>query len=1066
MSKANHIQSAMRSHTLVMAVVAALVAFGIYALPKMNKDEFPQFTMRIGVVAAVYPGATAEEVQEQVTKPLESYLFAFNEVNKRNTYSISRDGIAYIFVALNKSVKDAHPVWTKIRGGMSLFKLTSLPQGLVAVAVVDDFGSTSSLLLSIASDERSPRELEHFTDQICAQLRTIPQMGAVKVSGKQKEEIAVTLDVQRMTKYSISQNLIFAELAAQGFRSVTGEVNNPDGTALVHVDIPYESEYEIGEQIVFPDPITGQNIRLRDIATIERRYQQPENWIKFYDKGEPGRECILVSVEMTPGNNIVAFGKAVDKVLDHQRQILPPDIVITKVTDQPDVVNTSVLNFLRDLLESVIIVILVMLILFPIRTALVSSTGLPVCIAVTLGIMYLIGMELNTVTLAALIVVLGMVVDDSVIVIDGYTDMLDKGHSSWYSAVTSTSSLFVPMSIATCSVSAMFFPMLKTMNGEMGDFIQFFPWAIFIALTCSIFYAVYIIPYLSTRLIKQQQSSRMLPFERAQKWFFTRLQNGFDRLLKTCFRHPWLTIGFSLMMIGLGFGFFFMNNIQFMPKAERKVFAVEIHLTEGSSLEQTEQVADSLARILQKDKRVVGITSFVGKSSPRFHTAYAPQMPAPNYGQFIVSTVSTRATEDLINEYMPVYENAFPNAYCRFKQLDYQVVNNPVEVHIQGTDYALMEPLADSIRQFMAGIPEMTWIHSTGEETMQTIRIRLKDDEATRLGITQATLSMYLNGCLKGRGMTSLWQDGIKTPVILYTAGAGDLSFEDICDMMIPSPLPNVWVPLRQIADITPDFRHAGLVNRNSIPTLTISADTRPHVSQPRMVKKIRKYIETLDVPEGVQISMGGLTAKNEEQMPGIVNSVIIAVIILFAFIVFHFKKISIALLSMSVSLLCIFGCFFGLWLFRLDISITAVLGLVSLIGIIVRNAIIMYDYAEELVHKEHLSVREAAYLAGTRRMRPIFLTSATTALGVVPMITAGTGLWMPMGVVICFGTIFTMPLVLTNLPILYWKTYERNDRRNRRVKAIRQAVAEHVEHREQQLEKINQLIDEQIHAK
>ena len=1064
MAKSNHIQSAMRNHVLVMAIVAALVAFGIYALPKMNKDEFPQFTIRVGVVAAVYPGATAEEVQEQVTKPLESYLFSFNEVNKRLTYSTSRDGICYIFVQLNRRVTNAHEVWTKIRGGMSLFKMTSLPQGLAAVAIIDDFGATSSVLLSIASKERSPRELERYTDQISAQLRTIPEMGAIRVLGKQKEEIAVTLDVQRITKYSLNESLILSELAAQGFRSMTGEVKNPDGTALLHVDIPYESAYDIGEQIVFPDPVTGQNIRLRDIATIERRYQPSTSYIKLYDGDDVG-ECILVSIEMTPGNNIVAFGHEVDKVLDEQRRLLPPDIIMTKITDQPDVVNSSVISFLRDLLESIVIVILVMLLLFPMRTALVSCTGLPVCMAATLGIMYLTGVELNSVTLAALIVVLGMIVDDSVIVIDGYTNLLEQGHSRWYSAVMSTTSLCVPMVVATCSVSAMFFPALQTLHGEMGDFVKYFPYTIFIALTCSIFYAIYIIPYLSTRMIKPQRRERMLPFERVQKWFFDKLQKGFDRMLKFCFRHPWGTIGTAVAMIGLGVLLLLTNNIQLMPKAERKLFAVEIHLAEGSSLEQTEAVADSLARVLKQDKRVKAITSFVGMASPRFHVTYAPQMAAPNYGQFIVSTVSTQATEELITEYMPRYENAFPNAYCRFKQLDYQMVNNPVEIHIKGTDYALMEPIADSIKMFMSNIPEMTWVHIGSEETMQTIRIRLKEDEATRLGITQATLSMYLNSSLSGRAMTGIWEDGIKTPVVLYTAGTKDLSFEDICDMMIPSPLPGTWVPLRQIAEVTPDFRHASLSSRNGIPTLTIAADMRPGKSQPRAMKQVNKYIASLDIPEGVEIALGGTTEKTHELMPDLFATIIAALVVIFGFIVFHFRKISLSVLSMAVSTLCIFGGFFGLWLFRMDFTLTCVLGFVSLIGIIVRNAIIMYEYAEELVHKQHLSAREAAYLAGTRRMRPIFLTSATTALGVVPMITAQTGLWMPMGVVICFGTIFTMPLVLTVLPIAYWKTYEREERRDNRVRAAREVVSSHVEMREQQIEKINQIIDERINA-
>ena len=231
-------------------------------------------------------------------------------------------------------------------------------------------------------------------------------------------------------------------------------------------------------------------------------------------------------------------------------------------------------------------------------------------------------------------------------------------------------------------------------------------------------------------------------------------------------------------------------------------------------------------------------------------------------------------------------------------------------------------------------------------------------------------------------------------------------------------------------------------------------------------MKKIENYIKTLNIPEEVTINYGGLTENNKRLMPDIVMTVLMALLVLLALLVYHFKKISISLLSLSVSMLCIFGAFFGLWLFNLNVSITAVLGLISLVGIIVRNAIIMYEYAEELVSTQHLSSREAAYQAGLRRMRPIFLTSATTALGVVPMITAATSLWMPMGVVICFGTIFTMPLVVTILPIAYWKVYERETRRETRYKAVENAVKQHVEQREQQIEKINESLDSYLNSK
>ena len=1022
----------MRHSRIIYAIVFVLVAFGIFALDRMNKDEFPQVTIRQGLIVAVYPGATAQEVEEQVAKPIEQYLFTFQEIDKRKTYSLSKDGMCYVFAALSPKVMNSNEAWSKIRGGISLMRQMQLPSGLLAVVVIDDFGNTSSILLALESNERSPRELEEYANITADRLREIHEMGSIKLLGQQHEEIAVTLDVERISKYSIDQNIILARLAAQGFRTMTGEIANDMGAALVHVDMPYRTEYELGQQIIFSDPVTMQTIRLRDIAYIERRYQEVTKYIRRYDEKGNGN-CLMLNIEMQPGNNIVAFGKKVDEKLDQVLATLPPDVRVHKITDQPRVVDASVRSFLKDLVVSVLIVIAVMLVLFPMRTALVSSTGLPVCIAITLGIMYLAGIELNTVTLAALIVVLGMVVDDSVIVIDGYSELLSQGHSRWYSAAVSTRDLFVPMVLATTSISGMFFPMLGLMTGSLADFIKLFPWAIFIALTCSILYAVWIIPYMASSFIRRKPAdAKQTIIERTQDKFFGALQAGYQKLLDLCFRHPWWTIGLSLGSVVLGAFIFTRLDIQLMPKADRDSFAVEIHLTEGASIEQTQAIVDSLGGVLNADERVESVTAFVGMSSPRFHATYAPQIPGENYAQFIVNTASPEATVALIAQYQPQYENAFPNAYCRFKQLDYQAVSNPIEIHVQGSDIGELEVVADTLKAFLAQFPQLTWIHSNYDETVQTIRLRLKDDEASRLGVTQSTLSIYLNGALHGRGMTSIWEDGYKTPVVLYTAGTDSLCYEDIGNLMIPTLIPGLWVPLRQVAEVEPDFHHSEIKRRNSIRTITVAADTRGKTAALTAMRPILKYVRKMEktLPADVQITYGGALEQSLMMLPGLISSVGAALLVLLVLLVYHFKKLNISFLALSSSLLCLFGSAFGMWIFGMDISVTAILGVISLIGIIVRNAIIMYEYSDHLVEHEHLTAKEAAYLAGQRRMRPIFLTTATTALGVVPMILAATDLWMPMGVVICFGAILTMPMVVTLLPVAYWKLFEKSTRR------------------------------------
>ncbi len=1018
----DHIQGAMRNHGIVFFVVGLLILFGIWSLPHLNKDEFPQFTIRQAVIAAVYPGATAQEVEEQVTKPLERFLFTYQEINKKTTYSVSEDGICYIYADLRVQVERKDEVWSKVRGGLDLFKKTSLPQGVLQIVVVDDFGQTSSMLLAVESKERTPRELEHFALQLTDRLRTIPAMGNIRLLGQQQEEIRVTVDADRLAAYGINQTTLLGQLSLQGFRTMGGNAN---GT-LLHVSVPYHTEQEIGSQIIMTDPATGSALRLSDIADIERCYQEPDKYIDYYES-DLCAPSLIVSIEMYPGNNIVAFGDEVETILQEARQDFPPDIQLHRITDQPKVVNDSVMSFLGDLLMSILVVIAVMLILFPLKTALVASTGVPVCTAICLGLMYLTGIELNTVTLAALIVVLGMIVDDSVIVIDGYSNLLERGHSRWYAASVSTKHLFIPMTIATCAISGMFFPMTKIITGPLGEFVQLFPWTVAFALTASIFYAVWVIPFLSFRFVRTRKAEDLTLFERGQERFFAVLQRAYNRVLSVCFRLPWLTIAFAALMVGLGVFIFTNLNVQMLPKAEREVFAVEIHLKEGSTLQETAVITDSLARILLRDNRVHSVTSFVGQASPRFHATYQPQMASPAYAQFIVNTTGTKATSDILRQYSSVYEDAFPNAYIRFKQMDYQAVRNPIEVRLQGEDLDDMELVADTLKTLLHSIDELTWIHSDYDESMPTVSISLRQDEASRLGVTEAMLSLYLSSLTNGVTLTKLWEDDYSIPVMLVSSNDFSDSHADISNIMIPTALPNQWVPLRQVADIVPEYRHVSIPHRNNIRTVTVGADLRGKASAPAVMKKVDKIMKSLKdyMPDTVNYSYGGLGAINDMVIPELIWSLIAALLVMFAMLLVHFANVKISILSLTMSVLCIFGTCLGLYIFDLDYSITALLGMVSLIGIIVRNAIIMYEYAESLRKQKHLSAHDAAFMAGERRMRPIFLTSATTALGVIPMIIAHTSLWMPMGVVICFGTIFTLPLVVTVLPVIYWKVYE-----------------------------------------
>lgn len=1031
--KRDFISSMMQNHQIVFLILGIFMIFGVYALINMKKQEFPEFTIRQGVVAAVYPGATSTEIEAQVTKPLEDFLFTYSEVNQKKTYSYSQNGIVYIFVTLDDKVHDKDEVWSKIRHGLKDFK-AKLPAGVLAVVVNDDFGDTSALLVTIGSTDKTYRELESYMNLLCDKLRTIDAMGNLKTFGSIHEEISVYIEQEKLASYGVSSGTLMMNLLSQGFLTTSGTLENEDLSVPIHIKNVYQSEKELEEQIVYSD-LSGNIVRLKDIARIERKYENPDSYIR-----QDGCKVLLLSMEMQTGNNIVKFGNDVEKVLTEFQKTLPKSVKMQRVSDLPKVVGESVSSFLRDLVIAMIIVILVMLLLFPLRSALVSAAAIPVTIFISLGIMYLFGMELNTVTLAALIVVLGMIVDNSVVVIDGYSMMQQQNHSRWYSAVFGTRDYLNSLTMATIAITLIFFPFLFTLTGVLKDFISQFPWTIGLTLFISLGLAIVMTPYLEYIFIKKPKANtKPSNFSKFQDKFFIKLQKGYEWLLQKCFKFPIISISIALVSIGLSLLFLLIIPIQLMPAAERDCFALEIHLNEGSTLAETVAVCDSIENILEKDHRVVSQTVFIGNSSPRFMATYAPNMPGKNFAQFIVNTTSNKASVEILNEYAGKYTDYFPNAVIRFKQMDYQAVKNPIEVRFTGENLEELQMEVDKLEDFLYSIEDnVSWIHTDYPGTVSCVNVALDPVEASRLGVTKSMLSIHLASAFGGTPLTTIWEDDYDIAVKLRMDRNGEQSnYEDIGNQLIATAIPGVSVPLRQIATVTPAWEPAQIAHFNGVKTITVACDLDFGSSQPKVMKKISRFIEKElkpTLPQSVTVYYGGLTEVNEDTMPGIISGLLAAVFIIFLFLVFTFNRISTSLLALSSTLLCLLGAFFGLWVFGLDIGLTSILGIVSLIGIIVRNAIIMFDYAEFLRIHERFTAFEAAFEAGKRRMRPIFLTSATTAVGVIPMIISKSTLWMPMGIVICFGTIFAMILVVTILPVAYWLIYAKKGDKKKRM--------------------------------
>ncbi|MDD2437911.1 MAG: efflux RND transporter permease subunit [Massilibacteroides sp.] len=1016
---------AMRYNKIVLLIVVVLVLFGIYALDVMPKQEFPVFTIRQGVVVGVYPGATSAEIEEQLAKPLENFLFTYKEVKKSKTYSHSKDGIVYVYVELNDEVNNKDEVWSKIKHGLASFK-AQLPFGVLALIANDDFGDTSALLITLESETKTFRQLETYLENLEDRLRTIESVSNLRHYGIQNEQISIYIEKDKLAAYGINILSLYQTLATKGFITTAGKIDNADMVAPIHIERPYQSEKDIEEQIIYSDA-EGNHIRLKNIAKVVREYPKPTSYTT-----NNGKKCLVLSTEMREGYNVIQYGKEVDAILQQFQEDIPDDIHLYRIADQPKVVGHSINTFLKELLIAIIAVILVTMALLPLRVAGVAASSIPITIFISLGLMFAFGIELNTVTLAALIVVLGMIVDNSIVIVDSYLEKLDHGIPRWQASIESAKEYTKAIVSATLAISLTFFPFLLILTGQMYDFVQFFPWTVLLTLGVSLAIAVLFIPFLQYFFIRKGLHHQFgEKNEPKKKSFLDRLQEGYNWSLEKVFQYPKISLTIGIVSIIAGIYMFTSLPLKLMPIAERDQFAVEIYLPQGSSLEQTEVIARDMEDILRKEDRVVSITSFLGTGSPRFQTAYAPKMGGTNFAQFIVNTTSNRDTEDLLDEYSTLYAYHYPNAFVKFKQLEYLAVDADIDVRISGNNITNLKTFADTLMVELKKMDEPLRVYTNFEEPLPGIKISVDPVESNRLGVNEAILGIGLASRFGGAPITTIWENDYSLPVVLKSLWeqkdptAEDISNEYVSGLLSPN------VPLRQIADISADWTDGQINRRNGVRTLSVFVDLKRGKNVGKTQTKVEDIVTSVSeryLPKDVSISYGGVKESDEEIMPKMIRALSISIAIIFFILVFHFKKVSLATLVLASTSLSIFGAAIGIKIMRIDFSVTAILGIVSLIGIIVRNGIIMFDYTEELRHKHNKTVLEASIEAGKRRMRPIFLTSAAASMGVIPMIISKSPLWCPMGTVISFGTIFSMIFILTLLPLAYWLIYKYED--------------------------------------
>ncbi|WP_420236134.1 efflux RND transporter permease subunit [Telmatobacter bradus] len=1014
----NPIRTSLRYPQVTLVLAGMLFAVGLIALFTMPRREDPKITIRTGLVSAIYPGATSAEVENQVTRKIEERLFRFSEVRREKTFSTTRNGVVIFNVELNESVQDADGFWSRLRLGMAQLKY-ELPDGVQGPVVDSDFGDTVAVLIGVHSENYDYRDLKDYAQRIETTLRALPDVSKIERIGDQKEQIVLSESQQKLAQYGVNPQHVVQAIEAHGAVQYAGLIPTASSKVPLDADGHFSSEDELRNLVVDISP-SGIPIYLKDIGTINRVYEDPSEYVRVN-----GQKTILLAVEMHDGKNIVTFGHDLQTALDRVQKTLPPDVHLDLIANQPRVVADRVGDFFREFGIAIAAVILVTMLLLPMRVALVASIAIPVTVSITFALLNMAGIELHQVSIAALIVVLGMVVDDAIVIADNYVELLDRKMPRDEAAWRCASEMAVPVLTATITIIASFAPLLL-LTGSTGEFIRALPITVSIALATSFVVAMLLTPLTARFFIRQGLHDHSVENAQHKTSAIEYMQRYYNRAITWSMQNRRMVLISAVIIFFVGIGVLQLVKQQFFPLAERDQFVMDVWLPEGTRIEATEAAVRKIEKVVQSQALVKNCASFVGTSAPRFYYNVNPQPPAENYAQILVNTASVAETPKIVERLRKQMPFVVPETKVFVKELQQgDDMDAPIEVRISGDDDVILRSLANQVDSILRHTPGASYIDTDWHDAQLQTQLHLNDEVAGRLGFTHTSIAQQLGAGFDGVRVSTYWEGDRNIDIALRLSSAERQNYESVTDAYVQSPTTGVSMPLSAVATLSPEWQSGRIVHRDGVRTITVHSFADDGYLPSQVLASARKQIAKIALPDGYHIEYGGEEENQDETSGEMDRALAISLVLIFLTLLFQFRTLVDPLIVMAAFPLALPGAALGLFLTRNPFGFTAFIGIISLGGLVVRNSIILIDAIHERM-KAGTPLVQAALEAGERRLRPIFLTTMAAAVGVTPMILSGSSLWSPMASVIAFGLLGSMFFTLIVIPVLFVAVYEK----------------------------------------
>ncbi|BFP40131.1 efflux RND transporter permease subunit VmeI [Flavobacteriaceae bacterium GF1] len=1005
---------------ITFMVLATIILLGINMYFSLSQDSMPPYTVRVATVVSQFPGASPERVEQLVTDKVEKVAQELPEL--KEVTSTSRTGLSVVSVSLKDEVspETLQSVWDRLR--RKLNAIEGLPSGVNPNLNDDGIGDVYGIVVGLTSDGFSYSEMKDFADDIKDDLIKLPDAAKVELGGVQDERVFVEFDNTQLKEYGLSASKLQQSIGATNILSSGGQINVGDERIILEPTGNFDSVEDIQNMLIAVGN-GSQSVKLGDITSVTKGYIDPPKQIVSVD----GKEAITMHVNLKEDKNIVYLGEAVNQVVTQWQNRLPVGLELTRVSSLDDYIDVKVSDFMVNLMQSISIVLVVMLVFLGFRTGFVIASLIPIVTIMTLMLMGIINMGLNQVTLAALIMALGMLVDNAIVVAETIMVKLEQGVEKYKAAIEAFSELWMPLLISTLTTSAAFLAFYLSPT-TMGDIVGPIFVVITIALMSSWLIALTVITMFCYMFLKVAPKGEQKPglvdriIDSAKAYY--------KDLILLALKHKYkVIVGIFLAFFLSLYGFGFIPFI-FFPDSDRNMITIDINLPEGNKIERTTDVvnqierfmADSLKVDTERDKGIVSWSSYIGEGPESYDLGYSPDEANSNYAHILVNTTSFEENAEMVKRLDGYSFRNFPNADIKVGLLGSGGGGTPIEIKVSGPEPDELSTIAESVKQKLSGVAFTKNVKDDWGPKSKKFLIEIDQNRAQNAGITSSDIATSLQTVLDGFQTGEYREDNKSIPIVMRSGDSQQQTLASLETLNVYSQNSGKSVPLLQVASIVPTWQYAKIKRLDLRRTINISSELREGGNASAIMSVVTPWLEEQvngAWPNGYTYELGGDAEQTAENMGPIIGYLPISGFIIVLLLIIQFNSVRKMTMVVLTIPLGIIGVVIGLLVFQEAFGFMPFLGVISLAGIVINNAIVLIDRMEVELAAGRTN-QDSVIAACLQRFRPILLSTFTTILGLVPLYLSGGEMWEGMAISIMIGLLFGTIITLLFIPSLY----------------------------------------------